>query len=645
MVLNELEKLVSRFSSTLGVAVRNLAETGRTKKQCFSIAVDMSLVVVSLWLAYTLRYGEAFSSFKPNIHIFVLLPIATVLVLVGLGVYRWVIRSSNEHLTRSIIKGGVISSFVLVLLLHVLPPTINFPRSVFAIYGLLFTVSAISVRYLWRSFFGENSAHGSGERVAIYGAGRAGQQLAGLMRLDESRNPVLFIDDNPKLHNSTLAGLPVVCGSVEELRQEVMARGVTRIVLAVPKAKGQQYAEIVNKLSGVDVAIQTMPTLAEIMSGRASPDQVRDLSVDDLLGRSVVAPDDALMRQCVAGKVVLVTGGGGSIGSEICRQVVLLNPARLIVLEQSEENLYKITEEIHRILDGDRASRFLPVLGSVTNREKLDKLFSANQINTVYHAAAYKHVPIVEHYPEEAISVNVFGTLNVLETAISHAVDNFTLISTDKAVRPANVMGATKRIAEMILQAKSGLEHQTVICMVRFGNVLGSSGSVVPKFKQQISEGGPVTITHRDITRYFMTIPEASQLVLQATALARGGEIYVLDMGEPVNIYEFAILMINLSGKTVKSKSSPFGDIEIKEIGLRPGEKMYEELFVAEEAQRTPVQKIFVSQEAPVEWDDLVDILSAEHSSDYRQKKAFDLVVRIKKGQKVNRNLSSLGMS
>lgn len=623
MILRELENLVSRFSLTLGAAVHNLASTGRTKKQCVSIGVDVILVIVSLWLAYSLRLGKPFLEFEPNLHLFILLPIITVLLMAGLGVYKWIIRYSNERLTMTFVKCGIFSSFALMILMFLWPTEAVAPRSLFAIYGLLFTSLVIFSRYVWRVQFGSNRIEQSGERVAVYGAGQSGQQLVELMKLDESKNPVVFIDDDERLYNSTLAGLPVINGAEKNLAVRLQGLGISRIVLAMPAAKGHQYASLVNKLSELEIPIQTMPTIGEIMSGKASLDQVRDLSIDDLLGRSVVEPDVALMKKCITGKTVLVTGGGGSIGAEICRQAALFKPKTLIVLDQSEENLYRISEEIHSYKGCNTTFAFVPVLGSVTNKKKLEWLFKSYQIDTVYHAAAYKHVPIVEQFPEEAIDVNIFGTMAVLNNAIKHNVSNFTLISTDKAVRPANYMGATKRIAEMLLQSKADQQHNTVICMVRFGNVLGSSGSVLPKFKQQISDGGPVTITHKDITRYFMTIPEAAQLVMQASAMAKGGEVFVLDMGDPVKIYDFAISMIKLAGKSVLDKATGKGEIEIVEIGLRPGEKMYEELFLSSETVSTPVKKIMVSVEPPAGWKGLESLIQESNKNEERKQRAM----------------------
>ena len=606
----KLERRVSRHSLTLAAAVTNILATRRAGKQLTTLVSDAVLTIVSLWLAFSIRFGTPLYDISAYLHIFILLAPATVLIFACLGVYKWVIRSSTDQLTHSLIKGGLLSSILLLSLMFLFLAEAVAPRSVFAIYGVLFTGAVVLSRYTWRRIATRHQDVASGERVAIYGAGRAGQQLADLMKFDKSKTPVLFIDDNPRLRGSILAGLPVINGKLLRISRQISVRNIDRIIVAIPSIGPEQYSAIIKKLTTLQVPVQTLPNLDDIVSGRASVDQVRDISVADLLGRSVVEPDYQLMRKSIEHKVVLVTGGGGSIGAELCRQIIPLNPAKLIVYDQSEENLYRISEEMSALLGTQYSRRFVAVLGSVTSKEKLNLLFKEYKINTVLLAAAYKHVPIVESNPEEAIAVNIYGTLNVLDISLKHRADYVTLISTDKAVRPANYMGATKRIAEMILQAKSKLGHKTVICSVRFGNVLGSSGSVVPKFKQQIANGGPITVTDKDITRYFMTIPEASQLVLQASALAEGGEIFVLDMGQPIRIYDFARLMVQLSGKTIKSDKDPYGDIEIREIGLRPGEKMYEELFIDDNIKRTTSKKILLTREAGVDWTELSEILA-----------------------------------
>ena len=365
----------------------------------------------------------------------------------------------------------------------------------------------------------------------------------------------------------------------------------------MPSLSSADYRRIVDRLEQLELPLQTMPGFDELVADGARPDAIRDISIGDILGRPEVPPNLDLIGRRVAGRTVLVTGGGGSIGSELCRQIAKLGPRKLIVLDSSEANLYHITEEL-----SDADIDFLPRLGSITDRTLLERLMRAYPVDTVYHAAAYKHVPIIEAQPAQGVETNVFGTLAVLETAIAHGASDFVLISTDKAVRPTNAMGASKRAAELVLQAKARSGTATRISMVRFGNVLGSSGSVVPKFKRQIEEGGPITLTHPDITRFFMTIPEAAQLVLQASAIAKGGDVFVLDMGEPVRIIDLARTMVRLYGKRLENETGNGRDIAIVATGLRPGEKMYEELFIGDRHQPTVVNKVFTAEEASLPW-------------------------------------------
>lgn len=597
-------------------ALENISTTQRSRKQIITASIDAALVVLSLWFAYSLRHGLLFSAIKPNLHLFIGLPIITVFIFALLGVYKWVVRTGTERLYIQLVKGGMLSAFALLAGMFLFPPSSTAPRSLFFIYGLVFTVSIMLGRRIWQRIHDNRSDINIGEPVAIYGAGRAGRELADLLRLQKRKIPKVFIDDDPLLVGSTFAGLPVINGSDESLQSAISHYRIREFILALPSVKGKAYIDVYDRVSGFKLPVLTIPSVGELISNQGYSEQLREISMNDLLGRSEVAPDHDLLSKCVTAKRVLITGGGGSIGSEICRQIIRLKPSRLVILEQSEENLYHITEDLSALAKHDSGSdfRFVPILGSITNKAKILRIMQENEIHTVYHAAAYKHVPIVEDNPEEAISTNVIGTQCVLDAAIECGVRNFTLISTDKAVRPTNYMGASKRVAEMILQAKADLNHQTTICMVRFGNVLGSSGSVVPKFKQQIQSGGPVTITHPDITRYFMTIPEASQLVLQASAMAKGGEVFVLDMGEPVKIMELAKAMIKFSGKQVSTNGQDKNAIEIKIEGLRPGEKMHEELFIGDNFLTTDIKKILVAREEYLPWADLDRLLQLLHS-------------------------------
>lgn len=609
----------AKFSASLEVLLKNLSETGRGSKQLMAVAADSGLAVICLWAAYSLRHGMPFSDFKTTWHFFVLLPAITVFVFAGLGVYRWVIRTANQRLFRQLFKGSCLSAISLLVLFFLLPADRANPRSLFVIFGLLIFFSASAVRLLWKASM---DSENKGELLAIYGAGAGGQQLVNLLGSNDKLRPAVFIDDDSSLEGKTLFGLPILNGNSNQLAALLKRREVSKVVLAMPAISTAAYHRKIQQLEKLGLPALTMPSIEELISGKAKVDEIRDVSVNDILGRKEVAANLDLMGRRVTGKVVLVTGGGGSIGSEICRQVMQLSPKRLIIVDNSEANLYHITEELDQLSSSTVDAKFinfLPLLGSVTDRERMGKLMAEHQVNTVFHAAAYKHVPIVEAQPDQGVDVNIFGTLKVLESAIKQGVSDFVLISTDKAVRPTNSMGATKRVAELVLQAKSAQGSDTRISMVRFGNVLGSSGSVVPKFKRQILEGGPITLTHTDVTRYFMTIPEAAQLVLQASAIAKGGDVFVLDMGEPVKISDLARTMVHLYGKKLQEETGSTKDIEIQVQGLRPGEKLYEELFISKNSKPTEVSKISTSSEVWLDWKELslaLDILC--NNSDYK---------------------------
>ena len=590
---------LERFSSTLYSCLENLAASRRVSKRAVSMMSDATMAVLALWLAYSLRYGVAFTDFKNTWYLFVAVAFLIVLVNSGLGVYRWVVRSTNLRLFRQLVKASALVGLSYLILAFLFPPEGVTPRSVFLIFGTLLLLGTLTMRVIWRSLFDSGE---QGEPIAIYGAGSSGRQLFDSLAAGSEFRPVLFIDDAVTLQSTTLSGIPVVASSdIAILKLELEALEVGRIVLAMPSLTQEQYSDRLQHIKQLSLPVQTVPSMVEMLTGSGIVDQIRDVSVKDILGRSVVTPDAAAVARSVSGKTVLVTGGGGSIGSELCRQIHLLGAKRLIVLDHSEENLYHITEELHkataaREITGEVTADFVPALCSVKDERRIRRLIEKYQVNTIYHAAAYKHVPIIESEPQQGVETNVFGTNILLNVAVDAGVENFTLISTDKAVRPTNAMGASKRVAELILQAKAQEEHKTKISMVRFGNVLGSSGSVVPKFKEQIRQGGPITITHPDITRYFMTIPEAAQLVLQASAIAEGGDVFVLDMGKPLKIIDLAKTMVALSGAKLQSETGKSSDIEIVYEGLRPGEKMYEELFITDNSP-TSIPKVFTASE------------------------------------------------
>ena len=595
-------KFIARFSSTSASLLDNLGQAGKSHKQFVAILADTILAAICLWSAYSLRLGIFFTDFGGNWQYFMIMMGATPVIFAGFGIYKWIIRTSNTRLFVQLLKGAIIASVGLLAVMFLVRTPVVAPRSIFLIFGILLFVSSVGVRLLWKWALNSSSSNTDAEPVAVYGAGQRGRDLLDLLELSNQSQVVLFLDDNPALHKSTVAGVRVIDPASPGLGNELLSNEVNRVILASPKLDKSRIQKLLRLAIGVNIPVQTLPTINEVVAGRAAAGVAREVTVGDLLGRDEVPPDAALLSASVTGKSILVTGGGGSIGSEICRQCLQLDPARLVVLDQSEENLYRIAEQIavqKLKMGGGNGIEFLPVLGSVNNRRKVSELIESNNIQTIFHAAAYKHVPIIESAIEEGFRTNVLGTKNVLDIAVEHQVEKFVLISTDKAVRPTNVMGATKRIAELVLQAKCPtVGANTSICMVRFGNVLGSSGSVVPKFTSQIRSGGPVTITHNDITRYFMSIPEASQLVLQAASLGEGGEVFVLDMGEPVKIMDLATAMIELTGYSVKSDDNPKGDIAIEITGLRPGEKLFEEMFIGEDEKNTSVKKIFVADES-----------------------------------------------
>jgi FlaA1/EpsC-like NDP-sugar epimerase len=457
-----------------------------------------------------------------------------------------------------------------------------------------------------RSFY-HGVIRANGDKVIIYGAGASGRQLLNNLLHNGDYNPVAFVDDGPKLKGGVINGVSVY--STQQLPELVSSFNISYVLLALPSVSHQRRREIIDDLEGLSVHVKTVPGFSELMLGSAKVGQLQDIDLEDLLGRDPVSPDVELIDRCLRDKVVLVTGAGGSIGSELCRQIARCQPRELVLLDISEHALYQISTELKR--DISHNISVIPLLGMVQNQSRMETIFKEFKVETVYHAAAYKHVPMVEFNVVEGVYNNVFGTLSAARAAMNAGVQNFVLISTDKAVRPTNMMGASKRMAELILQSFAKRYDGTRYSMVRFGNVLGSSGSVVPLFRRQIEDGGPVTVTHKDIIRYFMTIPEAAQLVLQASTMAKSGEVFVLDMGEPVRIVNLAQRLIRLMGYEVKDSAHPKGDIEIKYTGLRPGEKLYEELLIGDNASGTGHPKIMQAAEAMLD-DDTIDQYTSE---------------------------------
>ncbi|EJT3037263.1 polysaccharide biosynthesis protein [Shigella sonnei] len=529
-----------------------------------------------------------------------ILTIFTVFIFIRIGLYRAVLRYVSAKIMLLIPVGILASTLSLVVISYSL--SIMLPRTVVGIYFLVLLLLTSGSRLLFRMIL--NYGVKASAPVLIYGAGESGRQLLPALMQAKEYFPVAFVDDNPRLHKAVIHGVTVYPS--DKLSYLVDRYGIKKILLAMPSVSKSQRQKVITRLEHLPCEVLSIPGMVDLVEGRAQISNLKKVSIDDLLGRDPVAPDAKLMAENITGKAVMVTGAGGSIGSELCRQIVRYKPAKLVLFELSEYALYAIEKELSALCDKEVLNvPVIPLLGSVQRQNRLQMVMKSFGIQTVYHAAAYKHVPLVEHNVVEGVRNNVFGTLYCAESAIESGVETFVLISTDKAVRPTNTMGTTKRLAELVLQALSARQSQTRFCMVRFGNVLGSSGSVVPLFEKQIAQGGPVTLTHRDIIRYFMTIPEASQLVIQAGAMGHGGDVFVLDMGDPVKIYDLAKRMIRLSGLSVRDDKNPDGDIAIEVTGLRPGEKLYEELLIGDSVQGTSHPRIMTANEVMLPWQDL----------------------------------------
>jgi len=500
----------------------------------------------------------------------------TAIIFIRFGLYRTLLRHMGQHAVWNLVRAVTLSTLVFGIAVYSLGN--NIAKVAPLVFWLLVLVGTGGVRMLIRSWY-QSTTRGSAKRVIIYGAGESGQQLLHALNHGRGHEVVAFVDDDRRVHNSVINGRPVC--SAEYLESLVAELAVSQVLLAIPSASHERRREIINSLVGMPVHVRTVPKISELVAGRASVNQIQDVDLDDLLGRDPVPPHPELIDRCITGKVVMVTGAGGSIGSELCRQIIESSPAELILLEVSEFALYSIEREL-RTLCQKRDLRFpvITLLGNVRDLNRLEALFRTFKVDTVYHAAAYKHVPMVEHNVSEGVVNNVQGTWSAAQAARNAGVDTFVLVSTDKAVRPTNIMGASKRFAELILQAMARTETPTRFCIVRFGNVLGSSGSVVPLFREQIEAGGPVTVTHPEVSRYFMSIREAAQLVLQAGAMGTGGDVFVLDMGQPVRIVDLARRMIRLSGYELEGEAPAADQIRVEFIGLRPGEKLHEELLL-----------------------------------------------------------------
>ena len=566
--------------------------------------MDCSLCALSVWLAFYLRLGEFVLLSGDALWAIYLSIVIAVPIFIVSGLYRAIFRYSGWPALLAVAKATSIYSILYATAVTAIGIT-DVPRTVGLIQPILLLIFVVASRVLARFWLGNQYLkilkRVSRRKVLIYGAGQAGMELAGALRNSLEMQVIGFLDDDLSLYGHTINGYRIFDPS--RLTSLVDRYQISDVLLAIPSINRKRRAEIINQISKSHVSVRTLPSLNDLAQGHVNVSDLRDLDIDDLLGRESVAPDESLLSKNILEKVVLVTGAGGSIGSELCRQIVSIKPAKLLLVEQSEFALYAIHQELQQKIGF--GVEVIPLMASVQDEVRMREIFSAWHPHTIYHAAAYKHVPLVEHNPAEGIKNNVFGTLKTAQLALEHGVSDFVLISTDKAVRPTNVMGASKRLAELVLQALAAEKPLTKFSMVRFGNVLGSSGSVVPKFRQQIQNGGSITLTHPEITRYFMTIPEAAQLVIQAGAMAEGGDVFVLDMGESIRIIDLAKRMIRLSGLTIKDEHNPDGDIEIEITGLRPGEKLYEELLIGNNPESTQHTKVMKAHEGFVSWPEL----------------------------------------
>lgn len=596
----------------LNYVIKILLRMSRTEKRALQIITDVVLLALSFGIAMVLRLESI--SFARNLEtwlaVCVAVPVAIVL-FERLGFYRVVVRYISGRAIRAVVIGILASAAALLITSQLLG--LSIPRSVPVIYAIIALLMIGGVRFLLRVLFSSRE-RGRKRPVIIYGAGSSGRQLVSSLQQGREYAPVAFVDDAASLHGTEIGGVPVYAPT--NLEHLVQKSSVRLILLAVPSASKAQRKAILERLEPLPVRVQTVPGMSDLISGKAKIDEFQNVSIEDLLGRDPVPPRDDLMKRNIQDKVLMVTGAGGSIGSELCRQIIRLDPVTLIILDISEAALYSIDNELKQIAENEsRPVRIVPLLGSVHNAALLNAAVRRFGVQIVYHAAAYKHVPLLEENVVEGLHNNVFGTRTLADVAIATGVEGVFFISTDKAVRPTSVMGASKRLAELICQDCAARQATTLFSVVRFGNVLGSSGSVIPRFRSQIESGGPVTVTDPNVTRYFMTLQEAAELVLQASAMAKGGDVFVLDMGEPIRIVDLAERIIRLSGLTAyrangsEVSSVSKGDIGIVFTGLRPGEKLHEELLIGNRPSPTSHPRIMTTKEAGLETAELDRLL------------------------------------
>jgi len=576
---------------------RKILQMSRTSKQGILMLVDSMLVVLVFYSSLYIRLGEVEIIYKDNNYLFLFLPIFALPVFKKIGLYKEVLRYIDlASLKKFAIAVSLYSLFIIPYALLI--EFREMPRSLPFINWMLLMISSVGIRIIGQLFLIRSSSIDSNQKnkknILIYGAGSAGIQLAKSIRYSPVLNPIGFIDDDRNLANTRILGLSV--NHSESISDILLRHNISEILLAMPSIDILSKRNIIEKLAIHKIIVRSVPSFNDLIEGKLKIDQLRTVSIVDLLGREVVPPIKQLLEKNILNKVVLVSGAGGSIGSEISRQISTLKPLKLILLDNSEFSLYRINNELQ---DKFPEISIYPVICNVLDEDRISVLLEKFRVNTIYHAAAYKHVPLVEHNIFPALENNILGTLTLAELAVLNNIESFVLVSTDKAVRPTNFMGASKRLSEIVLQVMArNKKVKTIFSMVRFGNVLDSSGSVIPLFNKQIKKGGPITLTSMKITRYFMTIPEAAQLVIQAGAMAKGGDVFILDMGKPIKIYDLAKKMIKLNGFSERTNENPKGDIEIKIVGLRPGEKLYEELLISDNAIETNHKKIFRSFES-----------------------------------------------
>ena len=577
----------------------------RFYKQIITLSFDIVILIFSLWLAFFLQSDDFISKhIITNWWLIIVVPIIAIPLFIKTGLYRSVLQYTGVKVITTSFQSITITCIIVTFIHYYgrgyfLEINHVLPRSIIIMFWFISNTFIITSRFLLKGMiYSWDTRINKRKQTLIYGAGNAGIQLVESLTKSIDYAPVAFIDDDKQKQGTIINYLQIF--SFDNIDRVLKKYDVKLILLAIPSASQKRRVEILKKLSKFPLEVKVLPSLDNIVNGEVTIDNIKHVQVEDILGRDAVDPKENLLKKNIKGKNILITGAGGSIGSELCRQILNLSPKKIVLFENSEFNLYSIHQEL---LQSRKRSEIIPKLATVTNLYQINKVISENQINTIFHAAAYKHVPMVEMNISEGVYNNVIGTYNVAKAAIENKVENMLLISTDKAVRPTNVMGASKRFSELVLQAFSDKNSYTCFSMVRFGNVLDSAGSVVPLFRKQIKEGGPVTVTHRNITRYFMSIPEAVQLVLQAGAMAKGGDVFVLDMGDPIKILDLAYRMIHLSGLKPIDTENPNGDIKIKFTGLRPGEKLYEELLIGDDVIQSEHPRIMQAREEKLTLD------------------------------------------